>query len=107
VCTYNFNFFAPIQVVTHGNTVTITITITIDGLAPCDVVLFWLSPDVTAAATTDAHGQAHVTVAPASYLAAESESSSYVLPPALVGGALMLAGAGVVVGRRRKSDPQY
>jgi hypothetical protein len=37
VCTYNVNSFAPIQVVTHGNTITI-----------------------------DVHGKAHVTVAPKS-----------------------------------------
>jgi hypothetical protein len=58
VCTYNFNFFVPMQVVTHG--------ITIDCLAPFDVVLFWLSPDMTATATTDAYGQAHVRVNTAS-----------------------------------------
>jgi hypothetical protein len=182
VCTYMFNFFVPIQVITHGN----TITVIVNGQPAFQVVLFWLSPTLTATATTDAQGQAHVTVntaglpvgthtlsakapngtvgqtnftvvpaaagtsapgavapssntapgdaptltaasgpgqiapqgaaatqdaqaiAPASFVTPQSgATTSYVLPAALVGGALVLAGAGVVVARRRKTDPEY
>jgi hypothetical protein len=58
VCTYMFNFFVPIQVVTQGN----TITVIVNGQPAFQVVIFWLSPTLTATATTDAQGQAHVTV---------------------------------------------
>jgi LPXTG-motif cell wall-anchored protein len=57
-CTYSFNFFVPIQVVTQGN----TITVIVNGQPAFQVVMFWLSPTLTATATTDAQGQAHVTV---------------------------------------------
>lgn len=183
VCTYMFNFFVPIQVITQGN----TITVIVNGQPAFQVVVFWLSPTLTATATTDAQGQAHVTVntaalpvgthtlsakapngavgqtnitvapaatgasnapgavapssstapgdaptltaasgpgqiapqgaaatqdaqaiAPASYVTPQSgATTNYVLPAALVGGALVLAGAGVVVARRRKTDPEY
>jgi hypothetical protein len=182
VCTYMFNFFVPIQVITQGN----TISVIVNGQPAFQVVIFWLSPTLTATATSDAQGQAHVTVntaalpvgthtlsakapngavgqtnftvapaatgasapaaassssntaaenaptltaasgpgqiapqgaastqdaqaiAPASYVTPQSgATTNYVLPAALVGGALVLAGAGVVVARRRKTDPEY
>jgi hypothetical protein len=57
-CSYSFNFFVPIQVITQGN----TITVIVNGQPAFQVVIFWLSPTLTATATSDAQGQAHVTV---------------------------------------------
>lgn len=190
VCTYNFFFFVPVSVVTKGN----TITINVNNHKAYELIIFWLSPRLTASAVADANGQAHVTVdtatlptgvhalsakapngavistnftvapadsnvadakpasvaapadtnstaastatpdtilsaaagpgdvtvqsaaatadaqavAPASYVAPmQHESTSYVLPAALLGGTLVLAGTGVVVAKRRKNSPEF